>query len=199
MDSEHNFRLTLLLGVCLFAVIWLSNLLRRRPGSGTFYAPREGPVVAVVLRSLLIASLVGIIAYIRSPLSMSWAAMSLPLWLRWSGVALTLPALLLFVWVLWALGANFSTSLVVRNDHTLVTHGPYRWVRHPMYSAFSLLWVAFMLQSANWFIGLTGLAAYGVTMLVRTPHEEKMMLERFGDEYARHMERTGRFLPGLGK
>jgi protein-S-isoprenylcysteine O-methyltransferase Ste14 len=199
MDNEHIFRLTLLASVTMFVVAWLGNLVRTRAGSDTFYAPTEGPVVAIVLRSFLIASLVGIIAHLYSPISMPWAIMSLPVWLRWLGVALSLPALLLFLWVLWALGPNFSTSLVVRNHHTLVMHGPYRWVRHPMYGVFCLLWLAFMLLSANWFIGVTGLAAYGITMAIRTPSEETMMLERFGNEYRRYMERTGRFLPRWSK
>jgi protein-S-isoprenylcysteine O-methyltransferase Ste14 len=104
-------------------------------------------------------------------------------------------SILLFFWVLRSLGRNFSTSLTIKKDQTLVTDGPYRWVRHPMYTTFVLLWVAFMLLSANWFIGLTGLLAYALTMTVRTPKEERMMIEAFGDDYRAYMKRTGRYLP----
>ena len=53
------------------------------------------------------------------------------------------------------------------------------------------------LLSANWFIGFTGLSAYGLIIVKRTPKEERMMVSRFGEEYIAYMKRPGRFLPRL--
>ncbi len=74
-------------------------------------------------------------------------------------------------------------------------HGPYHWVRHPMYTSFILLWVGFLFISTNWFIGFTGILGFAWAIVVRTPKEEQMMIERFGEEYIVYMKRTGRYLP----
>jgi len=144
---------------------------------------------------LLGASLVSILLYSLDPSLMKWSALSLPTWLRWLGFFLGLIALLVFFWVLQSLGQNFSTSLTISKKQTLVTRGPYRWVRHPMYTSFVLLWVGFLLLSLNWFIGLTGILAFAWAIVVRTPKEEQMMIDRFGEEYITYMKRTGRYLP----
>jgi protein-S-isoprenylcysteine O-methyltransferase Ste14 len=142
------------------------------------------------------ASLVSIGVYSLNPPLMRWSALPMPSGLRWLGVFIGLAALCLFFWVIRSLGQNFSTSLTIQNGQTLVSHGPYRWIRHPMYTSFVLLWCGFGLISANWFIGLTGLLGLMWAIVVRTPKEEQMMIERFGDEYLAYMKRTGRYLPG---
>ncbi len=57
------------------------------------------------------------------------------------------------------------------------------------------MWIAYFLLSANWFIGITGILAEGIIMVTRTPKEERMMVERFGEEYIVYMRGTGRFFP----
>ena len=138
---------------------------------------------------------VGIAFYIFKPEWMSWAAVSLPDALRWTGAIAGFAGLALLVWVQRSLGKNFSPLLRIRSDQTLVTYGPYRWVRHPMYTTLLLLSAAFFLLTANGFIGGTLGLGIALVMIVRTPFEEKMMIDRFGDEYRRYMERTGKFLP----
>jgi protein-S-isoprenylcysteine O-methyltransferase Ste14 len=115
--------------------------------------------------------------------------------MRWLGFPVGLCAVFLFYWVLKSLGQNFSTSLTIKEKQTLVTHGPYRRVRHPMYTAFILLWLAYLLLSANWFIGFTGIMAFVWTTVIRTPKEEQMMADRFGEEYLAYKQRTGRYFP----
>lgn len=98
-------------------------------------------------------------------------------------------------WVQWALGANFSTVLYVRDEHTLVTYGPYRWVRHPMYTVLYVWAVSLFLLSQNWFIGADFLVPLTLIVVTRLKHEEAAMVEKFGDDYRHYMRRTGRFLP----
>ena len=66
-----------------------------------------------------------------------------------------------------------------------------------MYITFVLLWIAYFLLSANWFIGLTGIMAYVLIFVMRIPKEERMMIDRFGEEYVAYMKRTGRYLPRI--
>ena len=103
---------------------------------------------------------------------------------------------ILISWVLRSLGKNLTDTVVTRAEHTLVTTGPYRWVRHPFYSAAFLFLVAGSLVSANWGLAVAGGLAC-VLLVIRTRTEEAKLIERFGDEYLAYMQRTGRFLPRL--
>ena len=152
----------------------------------------------LTLRSVLgLAFLVSLIAYVGYPQAMAWSALPLPVWVRWVGFGVGLLSLLLLFWVHHSLGENFSSTLHVREKQTLVTYGPYRWVRHPMYTTLYLLVVAFFLLSANWFIGLTGFGGLTGVVAFRLKREEEVMIEKFGDDYRNYMGRTGRFLPRL--
>jgi protein-S-isoprenylcysteine O-methyltransferase Ste14 len=66
-----------------------------------------------------------------------------------------------------------------------------------MYTSFLIMLIGFLLLSANWLVGGAGIAFVLLLMAVRTPREERMLLGRFGDEYRRYLERTGRYLPPL--
>ena len=75
-------------------------------------------------------------------------------------------------------------------------HGTLPWVRHPFYVAFALAALANALVTANWFVLATGISAW-ILISLRTPKEEAKLIERFGDEYIRYCDRTGRFFPRL--
>ena len=96
-----------------------------------------------------------------------------------------------------ALGRNWSVSLDIRESHTLVTCGVYRYVRHPMYTAFWLWAVAQALLLPNWVAGLSGLVGFGTLYILRVREEERLLCEEFGDHYRAYMQRTARLLPKL--
>jgi protein-S-isoprenylcysteine O-methyltransferase Ste14 len=93
------------------------------------------------------------------------------------------------------LGRNFSPSLDVRPEHTLVTTGVYAWVRHPMYAAFFLWAVAQALLLPNWVAGFSGLVGFAILYFLRVGQEERLMLETFGEAYRAYMSRTARLVP----
>jgi protein-S-isoprenylcysteine O-methyltransferase Ste14 len=115
----------------------------------------------------------------------------------WLGLFGAITALVMFHLTHRALGRNWSISLDVREDHQLVTHGIYRRVRHPMYSAFWLWAVAQALLLPNWVAGFSGLVGFGSLYFGRIGREERMMLETFGDGYRAYMARTGRIFPSI--
>jgi protein-S-isoprenylcysteine O-methyltransferase Ste14 len=156
---------------------------------------REGRL-HIALRLLVgIPFMLSLVAYIFAPRLFSWAEIDLPLWSRWIGVGLGLASLPLIVWVQQALGSNFSTVLHVRQEHSLVTSGPYRWVRHPMYTVLFIHLAGILLLTANWYIGGVPLAAFLLIVITRMKNEERTMLEKFGEAYQTYMQSTGRFLP----
>ena len=117
--------------------------------------------------------------------------------MAWLGAALFVGALWLFYKVHRELGRNWSDSLEVREQHALVTDGLYRYVRHPMYTAFFMWAVAQVLLLPNWIAGPAGLVGFGTLFLFRVGREEQMMLDNFGDAYRAYMKRTARLIPGI--
>ena len=95
------------------------------------------------------------------------------------------------------LGRAWSITLEIRDQHTLVTRGIYERLRHPMYAAFWLWAISQALLLPNWIAGLSGLVGFGTLFFARVGHEERMMLETFGDEYRAYMARTYRLIPGI--
>jgi protein-S-isoprenylcysteine O-methyltransferase Ste14 len=77
----------------------------------------------------------------------------------------------------------------------LVTSGPYRFIRHPIYTAFLLILGSTLLISANWLIGLAWISMTVLEVASRIGFEEQLMLEYFGDQYLEYSKRTGRLLP----
>ena len=136
--------------------------------------------------------------YIFTPW-LNFANYDLPVWLRWIGVVILAGSL----WVFWKahhdLGRNWSPSLQIRADHTLVTNGIYETIRHPMYASQWLWVIAQPLLLSNWIAGVGGLILFLVFYFVRVPVEEQMMLAEFGEQYQAYMRRTGRVVPRLGK
>ncbi|GJE54379.1 MULTISPECIES: protein-S-isoprenylcysteine O-methyltransferase [Methylobacterium] len=93
------------------------------------------------------------------------------------------------------LGREWSFSLELRDGHRLKTDGVYRWVRHPMYSAFWLWALAQAILLPNWIAGFSGLVGFGCLYAFRVPREERMMQERFGNEWRAYADATPRVVP----
>ena len=129
---------------------------------------------------------------------MAWSSVSLPLWSRWTGVVALFAGSALLVWTFRTLGRNLTDTVVTREKHTLVVNGPYRWIRHPLYTSAGLLVVAMSLLAANWFFFATGLGLLCI-LIVRTRTEERNLVARFGNSYQKYMEQTGRFFPRIGQ
>ena len=196
MAGELPFRLCLLL---IFAATTLIAAYHRSQAakSGERISRRdEGLVILVSLRASGLLLFLAVLLYLVRPGLMAWSAAPVPLWLRWAGAAVGLLACILMHRTLRALGPNLTDTVVTRTRHTLVTNGPYSRVRHPYYVSFLLLVVAASLLAANWMIGLLGLSVFTL-LAIRTPTEEKKLIERFGDEYRTYMRQTGRFFPRL--
>lgn len=116
-----------------------------------------------------------------------------------AGIAFALAGLWLFHRSHVDLGLNWSVTLQVRNEHQLVTNGVYARIRHPMYSAMFLMGIAQACFLPNWLIGPAYLVTFGILYLFRVGHEERMMLDHFGEDYEAYRKRTGRVIPRFGK
>ncbi len=186
--------------VILVGAVGTSGYFRRRGVrlEGGIIARREEGALLVALRAgVTLPFLLAIVAYVAHPPTMSWSAVDLPLWARWAGVAVGLATIPSVAWVLGALGRNVSETVLTKADHALVTAGPYRWVRHPLYTTGLALLGAITLMAANWFFGLFAIVAGVLIRYVVIPPEEHALVAKFGDDYRRYMTQSSRLLPGL--
>jgi protein-S-isoprenylcysteine O-methyltransferase Ste14 len=195
--TDSLARIVLLVGFAVFAPFGIYHRLRSRTDE-RLDRRQEGWLILVSLRLLALVFMVGLIAFLIEPNWMAWASFHLPNWARWAGAALGVAAGGLLVWTFRSLGRNLTDTVVTRRDATLVTHGPYRWVRHPFYLTFALGVVGTTLITANAFLAIVGTAAF-VVIAARTPIEEQKLIERFGGDYLEYMRHTGRFLPWIGR
>jgi len=95
------------------------------------------------------------------------------------------------------LGTNWSVTLEIREQHQLVTNGIYRRIRHPMYSAMLLYAIGQALAIPNWVAAPSNLIAFAILIALRLRHEERMMVDQFGGDYAAYAARTKRLVPGI--
>lgn len=194
MNSEEPFRLALIAGAAILLPI-AASYRRRAHGTGErLDRRREGLLILLTLRPAGLAVAVGLIAYMIDPRSMAWSSMPVPVWARWCGVGLAALAGMLWIWTFHTLGPNLTDTVVTRRVHTLVTNGPYRWVRHPLYTSTALMVLGNSFTAANWCLLAAGAIVFTM-MVVRTKREETFLVARFGDSYREYMARTGRFLP----
>lgn len=199
MTTESTFRIAFWV---LFAGVFIMRVyfaLRVRQAGERVMPDREAVkregwgmfAVRVVMFFLLLGWLA---LYAIHPTWLGVLSVPFPDWLRWAGFALGLASLGFWSWTQVALGKEWSPQLQLREEHHLVTTGPYSRIRHPLYTAMLGYSASLALVTANWIF-----IAFAVVMIAglfaRVPKEEQMMIGKFGEEYKAYMQRTGRFFP----
>ena len=196
MDSETPFRISLVVVILLTMAIGIYHRIQAASSGEKISHKDEGYVFFAVLRLSGLLLWIATCAYLIAPSSVQWATFPVQSTVRWCGVVIGLFSSLLMYWTLSSLGKNLTDTVVTRADATLVTTGPYRWVRHPFYVTAALLMSSVTLLTANWLIGAGSLIVLGL-LAVRTPKEEQMLIGKFGEKYRDYMAKTGRFFPRI--
>jgi len=191
LGIDNIFEVIFLVGFVVGSVIRKVYTFRCRHSKAT---KKRKSVVDIILISAGGVGLVAPLFYLFTPW-LDFADYDLPGWMGWMGTA-TFAGALLLLWRSHAdLGRNWSATLQIRREHSLVTDGIYRYIRHPMYAAHLLWAIAQVLLLENWLAGWIFLVTFIPMYLVRVPEEEQMMLEQFGQEYHQYISRTGRIIP----
>ena len=100
----------------------------------------------------------------------------------------------LHLWGMAHLGKNLTISISTRAGHSLITGGPFSWVRHPLYVGGMIESLGVCLLLSNWVVALCA-GAFWALVAIRTPLEEQVLRETFGEAYDIYCARVGRFLP----
>ena len=182
----------------LIPLLWLVWLLYWWLGAGRLkaVARRESrlqrashgiPLVLAALLFLLPGHVWGVLA---TPfIARSWTGYGI-------GVALVALGLGYAVQARRHLGANWSGTVTLKQEHSLIRSGPYRHLRHPIYTGLLLAFAGSALAQAQW-RGLLALLLVTGSLWFKLRREERWLLEHFGDDYAEYRKTSWALLPGL--
>jgi protein-S-isoprenylcysteine O-methyltransferase Ste14 len=200
MSEEITFRVVFwILLLFLFVFNRLVPALRANQSGQKLMPDHEAEVneekITFALRLILgLLIMAFLIVYAIYPSFMDRIHFNLPAWLRWLGVIITTLGLIFWIYSQRALDRYWSPQLQFQKQHKLVIAGPYRSVRHPIYSAMFVWVVGLAIFTAN--AGFALLAVLTIYFLnSRVPKEELMMTKQFGEEYERYVQNTGKFFP----
>lgn len=114
-----------------------------------------------------------------------------------AGLLLTIGGLIFAVWARIALGANWSGTVTIKSGHSLIRRGPYKWIRHPIYTGLLLSMAGTVLLQGE-VRALLGFALVLLALYRKAKREEQFLSEEFGEGFVEHAKHTGMFLPRFG-
>ena len=197
MATATIFRILLPALIVLFAAHRGYYVKKHSKPENDTLKKREEGLASNFAGLLSMVGFVTIIADTANPDWLAWADLPFPHWVRWMGIGIALMGFVLLQWAQNTLGKNWSDTPRMLREQSLITSGPYQFIRHPIYTAFIIILGSPLFISANWLIGLTWIGMSVLEIASRIEFEENLMLEYFGDEYREYMKKTGRLLPPM--
>jgi len=197
METETIFRILLPILIVAFAAhrgYYVKNY--SKPEEATVKKREEG-LVSKIAGLLGMIGFISVIAFAINPQWLAFADLAFPTWVRWAGVGIAILGFALLQWAQMTLANSWSDTPRMLKEQTLITSGPYRTIRHPIYTAFILILGSTLLISSNWLIGLCWTGMVTLEVFSRISFEESLMVEFFGDQYREYMKKTGRLLPKI--
>ncbi|HEY8825118.1 MAG TPA: isoprenylcysteine carboxylmethyltransferase family protein [Candidatus Limnocylindria bacterium] len=116
---------------------------------------------------------------------------------RWVGLALVVLGVGFALWAIATLGRHYDLELEIHRDHELVRTGPYRFVRHPIYTGLGLHFVGACLATGNLLLIAGTLLVTFPALYLRAKTEERLLRERFGPAYDAYAREVGMLVPLL--
>jgi protein-S-isoprenylcysteine O-methyltransferase Ste14 len=181
-----------------FPSVWITFLLYWQiKAANTKNTQRLEPVGSRILRTLTI--LVAIVLLATTWIPLPWLYRPLwraSFWPFWLGAALTVSGLLFAVWAREHLGRNWSRSVSIKQDHELITTGPYAVLRHPIYTG-TLAGFVGLAVALSEVRGFVVVVLFFLVFWAKLSKEEKWMRSQFGETYAKYVHRTAALVPYL--
>jgi protein-S-isoprenylcysteine O-methyltransferase Ste14 len=178
----------------IFLAVGIYHRIRAAQSGDRLDRTKEGWPILIGMRLAGFMTFGSTAVWIWNPTWFAWAAFPIPDWVRWIGVGGFLLGITWLIWMFISLGSNLTDTVVTRRDAHFVDHGPYRYVRNPMYSGILLVGASLGLALGTWLVPLAGMAMF-LILARRTRIEENYLIARFGDQYRVYMARVGRFFP----
>ena len=181
-----------------FPAVWILFFLYWQiKAANTKTTQRLEPAASRILRVFIFLIAIALLSTTRIPLP--WLYLQLwpvGFWPFWLGAAVTIPGLLFAVWAREHLGSNWSRSVTIKQDHELITTGPYAVVRHPIYTGIlaGFLGMAIAISQVRGFIVFVLIF---LVFWIKLRMEEQWMRSQFGETYATYAHETAALVPYL--
>jgi protein-S-isoprenylcysteine O-methyltransferase Ste14 len=173
----------------IFFVFWVvSACFTKRSAS------RQGLRESMAYRIIGIGGCLVLIFARRFPESLGIRFVQQTDFLAWVSALLGVAGLGICLWARITLGRNWSSVVMVKERHELVQGGPYRYVRHPIYTGLLVLFTGDVLLYGYWG-GIVGEALLLLSFWIKLRHEETAMVNEFPGDYPIYMQRVKRLIP----
>jgi protein-S-isoprenylcysteine O-methyltransferase Ste14 len=175
----------------VFAAVWAIYAFRvKRTKAAETSGDRFVTMIVMVVAFLLL--------FYERPLPAVFNKRFLPAeqWIAWAGVAVTSLGVAISVWARVILGSNWSARVTLKEGHRLIRSGPYRFVRHPIYTGMLLGAIGRAITVGEW-RGVLAVVLIIAAHSRKAMREEKMLASEFGEEYATYRRSTGFLFPRL--
>jgi len=117
---------------------------------------------------------------------------------EWAGVFLTAAGVAVALWARWHLGTNWSGTVTLKEGHELIRTGPYRTMRHPIYTGILLALLGSAVVAGE-VRGLVAVAIAWLSFYSKARREEAFLAQEFGERFDHHSQETGMFLPKIAR
>ena len=151
--------------------------------------PAEIATIYVGLQALLIALFAAAVFVDVGP------RLAAPVAVRWAGALLCVAGLLVMAAALAAMGRVMQVSPMPKEDGHLITRGVYGRLRHPMYTAITLVVIGMAMREPRLLVAVAGVALV-ILLLAKARYEESLLLQRYPD-YAQYRRGTWGVIPGI--
>ena len=180
----------------LFPAMWFAYLIYWwAKSTNVKTTERSESALSRLIRSVSIVSAVVLLAFPNIPLSLlDERFIPLGIMRFWMGCAITLCGLLFSIWGRHHLGTNWSQAVTVKEDHQLITSGPYALVRHPIYTGLLLAFLGSAVALGKW-RGLLAVVLVFAVLWHKLRLEEKWMRAEFGESYMSYSKRVAALVP----
>jgi protein-S-isoprenylcysteine O-methyltransferase Ste14 len=173
----------------VLAIVWVVGALRTKRT-----VKSQSSALQIMYTVILI---VGVCLIFAKQTGLPWLdrqliPMTLPIVL--AGLLVVFIGVVFSIWARLMLGSNWSNRVTVKEDHTLIRKGPYRIVRHPIYSGILLGMLGSALQRSE-LRSFIGVMFCVLSFWLKTRAEEKFMRQTFGDEYVQYSQQSKALVP----
>jgi protein-S-isoprenylcysteine O-methyltransferase Ste14 len=196
MSSEVLYRLIATGLFLLMAVIGFSFRIKAKKAGDNTQWKDEGDFIMIALRLFGFGTWIVLLLSLALPGLLPWSRFKLSFTGHLAGALVLVCAIGLIHWLFRAIGTNITDTVGIKENHQLVQSGPYRLIRHPLYTASILIFTGFGLLLSNWLIPLLGIITFAL-IVIRLPREEQNLINHFGESYRSYMKSTPRFFPKL--
>lgn len=193
IDANRIFRWLFGLIMILYSIMLLPHISKADRSNENDKSSTAKDIM--LLRFIFIFQALSLVIYFVFPGWIAWSKILLNDYIRSFGFILSMFSIVFFLNLKTLLAKNFSPTITINQNHEMIRHGLYSRIRHPIYTTYFIFYIGIFFLSSNLFIGLSWFIIYLIFIINRVVYEERMLIDKFGNEYIEYQKKTGKFFP----